>query len=107
MMTRCVNCESPLLREKEVRNLRKISWINWEFDCPQCGVRLCTSCVWQEVLQVAVIVTVVVQMIFFIFSFFGAEDTENIIWAKIAISLALILVMVVSSFKIRTRMLRV
>ena len=106
MMTRCANCESPLLREKEVRKLQKISWLNWEFECPHCGVRLSTSCVWHEVLQVAVIVTIVVQMIFVLFLLVGSETAENIIWAELAITLTLILILVVSALKTRTRVLK-
>lgn len=106
-MTRCASCESPLLREKEVRNLQKITWLNWEFDCPRCGVRLTTSCIWHEVSQVAVIVTVVVQTIFVIYSVIGAEKTGNIMWAELAITLTLLSVLVISALKIRTRVLRV
>ena len=66
-----------------------------------------SACHRHEVLQVAVMVTAVVQMIFVIFSVVDPQETvENIIWAKLTVTIALILVMVVSALKIGTRILR-
>ena len=108
MMTRCANCRSPLLREKEVRNLQKITWLNWEFNCPHCNAKLTTSCFWHEVSVMSGIVTIVVLTLFTVFEVLGSNEpiggqNNLLVWVKLASFLALILVMVVSTLKLRTR----
>lgn len=108
MMSRCANCNFRLNREKELKNLTKLSWLNWEFDCPNCGSQLTTSCLWHEVLQVAVIVTLAVELSFLIFSLLGpAGYFKDLAIAHITLSLVLIGLMVVSIEKMRTRVLSV
>lgn len=104
MMTRCANCETPLVREKDVGDIQKISWLNWEFNCPHCGVRLSTSCLWHEVLSVSAVFTHTLLVIFMAMELFG-NSSEPFSWVRLITIVVLISVMVFSMQKLRTRVL--
>ena len=106
MMTKCANCELPLFKAKDLRNVRKISWLNTEFDCPHCDARLSNSCVWNEVLAVSVLVTTIVLALFAAFNYIQRNAADGLFaWLQVATTLVLIIVMLVSSSKSRTRVL--
>ena len=52
MMTRCAHCSKPLLKVKEVLNLKKISWFILEFDCPFCQAPLTTNSFWEGAFRI-------------------------------------------------------
>lgn len=106
MMTRCASCNSSIRRVKDVKNLRKVSLLNSEFNCPYCNAKLTTSCVWHEVQVFSVLVTVVVLALFSIFQYVIPIPADGLFNSlKIATTLVLIIVMLVPMSKTRTRQL--
>lgn len=96
MMHRCVNCGSPLLKEKEVLNLRKISWLICEFDCPECQAPLTTDSFWEGVLRITILSTTIVSFLAVLL------DATN--WYVVGVLFTGLLMIFYAGLQIRTRL---